>query len=828
LLLATSGFLNPGDIASLAVLQDASSTAIYGSRGANGVIIITTKKGRKGQAARVDFDANWSVARVEKYLPYATASQYMVLKNRNQTALNSINGTSVAMPYSDADIAAAGRGTDWQREVTRLGFVQNYNINVTGGGEKHTYGLSGGYFDQQGVKRASAYKRTNFRFSTDYDAAPWATIGSNVQFIYERRVSEPGSILSSALRALPTAPVRDPDDPELFFGPVDEIGKSGNPVASLHYNSENFANYYKTLANVYVNLKIAPRLVVRSTFTLDNSNSEHKAFLPSYRVNDEQRRVDNQLDVDQSRTFRWLNENTISWSFEQSRHRFDAVAGVTLQEHKSSELKSTILRLPDSAWKNRDLWYLKMGQPSTLTGESSGTNYAYVSYLARANYSFDNRYMVTATVRVDGSSRFPAGGRYGTFPAVGVGWNVDRENFMASTSSWLSQLKLRASWGIVGSDAGIPNNVQTVYVNTVTGVFGRNPASATVSEVIDAIVDYNLSWEEAHQLNLGFDMGAFNNRLRLEFDFFNKTTRNIITPAPFPGVSGTSYEPLFNIATARNRGVEFNLGWRDDIGELSYRMNLVGSMMRNKVTKTNRDLAPLEYGVSRVLVGYPIGGFWGYEVNGIYQDQASIDATPHLSGAMPGDIWYNDQNGDGTIDTNDRVYMGSYMPKATLGFNFGIDWKGISFTTDLYANLGSKIYSLRRQTLGTPNYNVSWDDFKNSWTGPGSTNSNTRVLTDGTGTNNQYSKYFVEDGSYFRIRNVVLGYNLPQKWVSAMHMRNMQVYVAANNLLTVSKATGYSPEPGSDADKSPIESGRDEFDKYPAARTFSIGVKIGF
>ncbi len=823
LILDNIAFLNPNDIQSMEILKDASSTAIYGSRGANGVIIITTKQGRKNQKAMVDFDANFSYAQMEKYLPYATASQFLTLKNRNQMALNAAGTVVAPLPYTDEEIAAAGKGTDWQKEITQLAFTQNYNINVTGGGEKSTYGFNAGFFDQEGVMKKSDYQRTNVRISNTYDLTKWATIGSSVSFIYEQRHSQ-GSSLSSALRALPTAPVRDPNNPDQFFGPVDEIGKSGNPVASLYYNSDNYANYYKTLANIYMNLEVAKNLFIRSTFTLDNSNSENKAFYPSFFVNVDQKRTDNQLSIGQSRTFRWLNENTISYLLEKGKHRMDAVAGITLQENKSQSMSSSILQLPDSAWKNRNLWYLGQGKASTLTGSSSGTNYAYISYLARVNYSFADKYMFTGTVRVDGSSRFPADGRYGTFPAFGAGWAIKEEGFLKDVN-WLSQLKLRTSWGIVGSDAGIPNNVQTVYTNKVTGVFGKNPDSATTSEVIDAIIDYNLSWEEARQFNIGLDFGAFGSRLTLEMDYYRKTTKDIITAAPYPGVSGTSYSPLSNIATARNTGVEFNLGWRDTKGDFSYRMNLIGTTLKNKVTAVNRDLAPGEYGVSRVLVGYPIGGFWGYEVLGIYQDQTTIDQTAHISGAMPGDLWYKDQDGSGQpIDTNDRIYMGSYLPKVTLGYNFGMSWKGLEFNIDLYASLGGKIYSERRQTLGTPNYNVSWDDFKDSWIGPGSTNKYTRVLTDGTGTNNNNSQYFLENGSYFRIRNVVLGYSLPQKWVSKLYMRDLQIYAAVNNLLTVSNVTGYSPECGG----GPTGAGRDNYDNYPASRTFSFGIKIGF
>lgn len=815
-------FLNPNDIESVEVLKDASSTAIYGSRGANGVIIITTKQGRKNQKAMIDFDANFSYSRMEKYLPYANASQFLTLRNRNQMALNAALGTTAPLPYTDAEIAAAGKGTDWQKEITRVAFTQNYNVNVMGGGEKTTYGFSAGFFDQEGVMRGSEYQRTNFKITSTYDLAKWATFGSNVSFIYEQRNSQ-GSSLSSALRALPTAPVYDPDDPTKFFGPVDEIGKSGNPVAALYYNSDNYSNYYKTLANVYVNLEIAKNLFVRSTFTLDNSNSENKAFYPRFEVNPEQKRTNNQLNIGQSRTFRWLNENTVSYSFERDKHRMDAVAGITFQENKGQGMNSSIVMKDDSAWKNRSLWYLSQGIPSTLTGGSSGTNYAYLSYLARVNYTFDNKYMLTATVRVDGGSRFPAQGRYGTFPGFGLGWDMKQESFLSDVY-WLSQLKLRGSWGIVGADGGIPNNIQQVYINTVTGVFGKNPTSATVSEVIDMIVDRGLSWEEARQFNIGLDAGFLRNRLRLEFDYYNKTTKGILTTAPEPGVSGISHNPLSNIASARNTGIEFNLGWRDSHGDFIYHMNLVGTTLRNKVISVNRDLAPGEYGVSRVLVGYPIGGFWGYEVSGIYQNQTTINQTAHIDGAMPGDIWYRDQNGDGTIDTNDRIYLGSYLPKATLGYNFGMEWRGIEFNMDLYASLGAKVYSLRRQTLGTAPYNVSWDDFKDSWIGPGSTNSHTRVLTDNTGTNNNYSQYYLEDGSFFRIRNVVLGYNLPQAWISKMHLRRLQVYVSANNLLTVSNVTGYSPEAGG----SPTESGRDNFDNYPASRTFSFGIKLGF
>ena len=431
-------------------------------------------------------------------------------------AQNAADGTSISLPYTQQQIDAAGRGTDWQREITQLAVTQNYNVNLVGGGEKTTYGLSSGYFNQEGVMKSSGYERANVKLSNTYDLTKWATIGSNISYIYERRNSQ-GSNLASALRALPTAPVMDPDDPSKFFGPVDEIGKSGNPVANLYYNSDNYTNYYKTIANFFVKLEPVKNLVFQSSYTLNNSNSEGKSFLPKYEVNVDQRRTDNELSVNQSRTFNWLNENTLSYSFEKNKHAFSALVGITFQKTTSQDQSQKILGMPDVAWKNRDLWYTGLGQASTLTGTTGGAVFTYLSYLARVNYNYDNKYLITATVRTDGSSRFPVNGRYGTFPAVGVGWAMHEENWLKNVG-WLNQLKLRSSYGVVGSDAGIPNNIQTAYVNRVNGVFGRDPASVTTSEVLDMVIDYGLHWEEARQFDLGLDFRALNNRLTLEFD----------------------------------------------------------------------------------------------------------------------------------------------------------------------------------------------------------------------------------------------------------------------------------------------------------------------
>lgn len=827
LIMSSIEFLNPNDIQSIEVLKDASATAIYGSRGANGVIIITTLQGRKNQPVSVNVDANISFAKMEKYLPYATASQFLTLKNMQTMAENAALGVDDPLPYTADEIAAAGKGTDWQREITRMARTQNYNINIVGGGEKSTYGISAGYFKQEGVMKGSDYQRASIKITNTYDLARWATLGSNITFVYEQRHSE-GSSLSSALRALPTAPVRyaedqdDPLNPENFFGPVDEIGKSGNPVASLYYNSDNFSNYYKTIGNFFVDFQLVKGLSFRSSFTFDNSNSDYKAFYPRYQINTDQLRTNNQLSISQSRTFNWLNENILTYDFRKGDHQLNVVAGITLQDNRYQYQDQSVQEMPDAAWKNKNLWYTGLGQASTLTGSSSGTNYSYLSYLARANYTFAHKYLVTATIRVDGSSRFPEDGRYGTFPALGLGWTVSEEAFMKDLD-WLNYFKLRTSYGIVGSDAGIPNNVQTVYTQTVTGVFGKNPESATTQTVIDASIDPGLHWEEARQFNVGFDASLLDQRLSLEMDYYVKTTKDILTYYTFPGVSST-HSRLSNIASARNRGFEFNVGWSDRAGEFGYHMNVVGTTLRNKVISVNTEVSPLENGVNRTLVGYPIGGFWGYEVLGIYQTQQQIDQTPHLSGAMPGDIWYADTDGNGEINSDDRIYMGSYLPKATLGFNFGLQWKGLDLTVDLYSSLGNKVYSLRRQTLGTPNYNVSWDDFKNAWTGPGTTNTYTRPLLNGSGTNNNASQYYLEDGSYFRIRNVVLGYRLPESVVSKMHLKALRVYVAANNLLTVSNVSGYSPEIGG----GPNAGGREDYGTYPASRMFSVGINIGF
>jgi len=690
-----------------------------------------------------------------------------------------------------------------------------------GGGEKTTYGLSSGYFNQEGVMKSSGYERANVKLSNTYDLTKWATIGSNISYIYERRNSQ-GSNLASALRALPTAPVMDPDDPSKFFGPVDEIGKSGNPVANLYYNSDNYTNYYKTIANFFVKLEPVKNLVFQSSYTLNNSNSEGKSFLPKYEVNVDQRRTDNELSVNQSRTFNWLNENTLSYSFEKNKHAFSALVGITFQKTTSQDQSQKILGMPDVAWKNRDLWYTGLGQASTLTGTTGGAVFTYLSYLARVNYNYDNKYLITATVRTDGSSRFPVNGRYGTFPAVGVGWAMHEENWLKNVG-WLNQLKLRSSYGVVGSDAGIPNNIQTAYVNRVNGVFGRDPASVTTSEVLDMVIDYGLHWEEARQFDLGLDFRALNNRLTLEFDYYIKTTANILTNITLPGISGSTYSPLSNIAKARNTGIEFNIGWRENRGDFSYDLSLIGTTLKNKVVSVNQNLPPLENGANVTKVGYPIGGFWGYEVLGIYQNKQIIEETASIDGATPGDLWYKDQNGDGVIDKDDRIYMGSYLPKVTLGLNMRFAYKGVDLEMDLYSSLGNKIYSTRRQTLGVSPYNVT-TDYLHSWVGEGSTNKTTRVLLDGPGTNNQYSQYYVENGSYFKIRNLTLGYTFPQRISSKMKMRNLRVYFSVHNLWTATNATSYSPE----ISGPPNGAGIDSFDgTYPPSRMYSFGISIG-
>lgn len=815
-------FINPSEIESMQVLKDASATAIYGSRGANGVIIITTKQGRKNQKMQLTVDANVSVSEMERYLPYATASQYLELKNRDVMARNAIDGSSLELPYSPAEIKAAGKGTDWQREVTRHAVTHNYNINIIGGGDKATYGVTAGYFNQQGIMKYSDYQRASIKISNTYDLTKWAVLGSNISYIYELRHSQ-GTSLSSTLNALPTAPVRDPDDPSRFFGPVDQIGKSGNPVASNHYNSDNFANYYKTLANLYLNVNFTKNLVLRSSFTLNSSNSQNKSFSPRFQVNDEQKRVDNGLSIGQGRSLDWLNENTLTYTFEKGKHNLTALIGITFQRNDSQNLNLSISGMPDTAWKNRNLWYKGLGDSSTLAGGSGGAVYTYLSYLARVNYSFANKYLVTATLRTDGSSRFPVNGRYGTFPALGLGWTVSEEGFMKDVR-WLNQLKLRASYGVVGSDAGIPNNIQTAYVNRVNGVFGLNPESVTTTEALDMVVDYGLHWEEARQFNIGLDLLALDNRLSLEADYYVKTTKDILTNVNLPGVSGTGHNPLSNIATARNQGFEFNLGWNDNVNGIDYRFNLIGTTLKNKVTSVNRNLPPLENGANRTLVGYPIGGFWGYEVLGIYQYAETVAQTAHIDGAGPGDIWYRDQNGDGVIDKEDRIYMGSYLPKVTLGFNTMMRYKGFELNLDLYASLGSKIYCDRRMRLSTPPYNLP-DEHLQSWTGVGTTNTHTRVLLDGTGTNGEVSEFYLENGSYFKIRNLVLGYNLPRRAVTKMRMQNLKVYLAVNNLLTATKASGYSPEIGG----GPNGAGVDRLDGvYPHARMYSVGLNIVF
>jgi TonB-linked SusC/RagA family outer membrane protein len=814
LIVTDIGFLTSADIERMEVLKDASAAAIYGARGANGVIMITTRKGVRSQRAKFSLNTYIGQQRLAGKIDLANATEYAQLSN--EIALNS-NATP---PY--ADPAAFGEGTDWQDEIFRTGLMQSINLNVSGGSESMLYSISGDVFRQEGIVKSSYFNRYSLRVNNEYNFLSWLKFGHNVALSFCDQNGEPGGIVFNAIAADPTAP------------PIDSMGRYGNtsvnsnvsnPVAQLEYNSFNRAYGQLLTGNAFAEIYPLKNLTLRSSLGFILGNDRSKSFVPEFEVNDKQRNPESILNVGFSRGRDWQWENTASYSRDWTNHRISLLAGYTAQEQSSEWFGGSRKNLISD---DEDFYYLSSGDVETATNYNDASDPArYVSWLFRTNYIFREKYLLTASFRRDGSSRFGSEKRFGNFPSVAVAWRIIEEGFMDDQGVF-SNLKFRASWGLLGNDK-IPTDAAVPKVTSnLNAVFGPKESFLFGATLISLANPY-LQWEEATSSNAGFEMGFLNNRLTAEIDFYFRKTKKVLVPVPIPDYVGSAGDPYVNAADVTNSGLDWNLNWANSAGKFSYRIGFNGSTIRNEVNALGssereaiEDVLINGEFATRTEVGQPIGAFYGYKIAGVYQNQADIEAHPNSQLVKPGDLRFVNINGDSIIDTKDRTYLGSSIPKLVYGFSFGFDWSGFDFSIDFNGVAGNKLFNAKKTArgFGIPNFEAS---FLDRWTGAGTNASNPRT-TNGGYPNFSVSERFIESGAYLRLRSMQIGYSLPKSWVSKVRMSNLRLYLSANNLATWTDYTGYSPEISSE---NVYQVGIDR-GVYPIARTFTFGLNAGF
>ncbi|WP_194774626.1 SusC/RagA family TonB-linked outer membrane protein [Pararhodonellum marinum] len=808
MLLDDIDFINPNDVESMEVLKDASATAIYGSRGANGVVIVTTKQGSFEGKTTFSVDAYSGIQDVPDRISLVNARQFAELANELEQNVGN------EPLYNPSEF---GVGTDWQDVIFRTAPINSVNLAASGGTTNTSFNISMNYFNQQGVIRESEFERLTLRFNNQYRASEAIKFGHNFSLIYSNSQNEPGGVVANAYRAFPIFTPQNPDGSFTNTSPV------GNPAAQFEFNANNDNNAYRAVGNFFVDVDFLEHFTFRSSYGVDLGFNDSRVFTPVFFVSPQQQVIENSISRVNSQTRNWLWENTVNYSNQWDKHRLDVLAGFTSQEFVFEQLEGGRRNLPG---EDPALWYLNAGELTTQTNANFARDWSMASYLFRVNYVFNDKYLFTGTVRRDGSSRFGRENRYGTFPSLAAGWRIIEEGFLRDQNV-LSDLKLRASWGIIGNDKIGEYEGRPVVTGNTNAVFGVNE-SLIYGAAITRLANPFIQWEETVQSGIGIELGMFEDKLRAEVDYYYRRTNDILVGVPIPAYVGASNFPVVNAASVENKGFDITLDWRDRVGEVSYNFGIVASTVNNRVLdlgEGNEAIFAGAVGVggllgSRTIVGESIGHFFGYQTAGIFQNQAQIEASPTRGPEVPGDLIFVDTNGDGVVNTNDRVILGSPIPSLIFGFNLGFEVKGFDMRADFNGTYGNKIYNAKKQVrFNTYNFETS---FLDRWTGEGTSNTEPRITNGGH--NYEVSDRFIEDGSFLRLRNVQVGYSFPRGMLSRFKVNNFRVYLSGTNVFTLTKFTGYTPEIGGG---NVLGTGFDSA-IYPLARTFNLGISANF
>ena len=795
--------INPADIVSIDVLKDAASTAIYGVRAANGVILVTTKSGGKGKV-KVNYDAYYGLKRLVNKVEMAGPNLFAVYSNEAA-------GTQA---IKREDITGSA---DWMDEITRTGQIQSHSLSLTGGGEYNTYYFSMGYFKEEGILKGNDFERISIRSNNDIQINKKLKVGQTLSYAYSFGNNKPFSLFTDAYNA---APIYNAKNPDGSYGST-TTSNVGNPLAKLEYtNDQSWAN--RLQGTVWGEYKVWKDISFRSSFGVDANFTHSRNYTPVYFVTIAQRNDRSQLNLYRSNNYRWVWDNYFNYTKSiNGKHDINLSVGHTAERQDGRWMSGSKKDIP----AQQQYWDFSFGDPTSVI-LNSGNDAIYgrrESYFGRAIYTFDGKYNINATIRRDGASKFPIQNRWGTFPSVGLGWSIHKEKFMAKQET-INLLRLRASWGLIGNDNITPGQFVTQFSTGLSAAFGANIAPGAIP---DQIIDPNLKWETTSQSNIGLEFGILNNHLTGEIDLYSKTTSDALYLVALPGVAGDRDNVYTtNAATIKNSGVEIALGWNQSIKkDINYTIRGNITFNKNEVTDVGAGKA-LDYGgldngytSTRVVGGQPIGVFWVFETNGVFQSQDQVDNSPTLTGTQVGDFRIVDQNGDGKIDNKDRVYKGSYQPKFYFGLNHNFYYKNWDLAMIIQGNAGNVVFNGKKTVRYGGNYNVEYDVAMERWTPANPSNTNPRAFNGVP----VPSDYFIESGTYIRLNTLALGYSLPTKITDRWKIGRFRAYVAAQNMYTWMKFTGYSPElPGA-----PYESGIEK-SIYPTSATYMFGVNVQF
>ena len=803
--------LNMADVERLDVLKDASATAIYGSRGANGVVMITTKKGKDGKG-KLSLSANFAIQNATKTPKLLNASEYAALNNDMMTNAGYSTNPEWGTPSS------LGKGTDWVDELLRTGYMQNYTLSYSGGNDKAHYYVSGGLLDQSGIVKSVSYRRFTFQENSDAQVLSWLKFSNNITVSADKK--EQGSYdLGNTYKALPIYSVKDsngdwtgPEGNSLWYG------STKNPIGPTETDKQK-TNGYNFLGNLTAEITFTKWLKFRSTFGIDAKFWYADNYTPKYAWKPIATEESSRYKSDnKSFTYLWDNYFLFDYTFAK-KHRVGLMAGTSAQWNKFDYLNAQ-----KNIFAFENVHEMDNGLEMYAIGGNE-TEWALFSYMARATYDYDSKYLLTATLRRDGSSRFGRSKRWGTFPSVSAAWRISEESWFKKTNV-LSDLKIRIGYGVTGSQASVSNyGYLPSYSTSVYPLcFGGKEQPALVSS---SLANPNIHWEEVAQANIGFDAVLFNSRAILSVDAYIKNTTDMLVKASIPITSGfedtsTTYT---NAGKVRNTGVEVTLHTVNIKGELGWESDLSYTYNKNKIKDLNSDVPYYINQVNNSYVtmlqkDYPINVFYGYVTDGIFQNQTEVDTHSIQPGAEPGDIRFRDLNNDGVINDDDRTVIGNPNPTHMFSLGNNLTYKGFELSIYLQGVAGNKIFNANKIDLTgmSAAYNQT-TDVLSRWHGEGTSNYMPRAVFGDPNQNNRISDRFVENGSYLRLKTISLSYNFPKEWLKVLTIENARLTLSCENVATITSYSGFDPEVGINGI---------DLSTYPISRTFNIGLNFNF
>ncbi len=852
--------VNPNDVESISVLKDASSAAIYGSRGANGVILITTKHGRVNQEPSITFSVRTGTSQASNRYDMLNTAQYgeALWLLGNPTQQNAYgNGSSPKIPdyvlpkgtmegdpsvdpalynYPDYQIYKANKqGTNWYDAIYRTGIVQEYDLSISGGGAKSTYSLSSNYLDEQGFLVNTDFKRYNFRVNADTKFGNWLKVGQSLQAIYINQKGDfgnngEGNAVSMAYRMQPIVPVYDINGN--FAGTrAPGTGNAANPVAMLDHAKNNDGKWFRVLGNIYGEATLMKGLTVKSLFGYNLGQWNAKNYtMPTYE-NAEPNKVGG-LSVDSNYSILWNWSNTVNYNMTfKEIHRINVVLGTEAVQNTYQSMSAGRSQYFSLA---PDYMQLDSGELNKVNG-GNGSSWALFSQFGRANYDLMGKYFLEATARRDGSSRFGEDNRYGIFPAGSAAWEISKESFMTSSHDWLDMLKVRAGWGRSGNDQiGEYNMYSTFGTNGYTAAYNLNGTTGSAIAGFEPSRRGNpdVRWETTETVNVGVNSNMFQNKVSLAVDVWQRNTSDMLYRLSVPQVMGLAQPPYVNIGKMKNTGIDIELGYHNTLmaGKLTYAVNATWSHYKNEVVSLSDNLKEVvgwstrqvEYTRATTGQAYPM--FYGLIADGIIQTPAEAAAAPQFDTyTTAGHFKYRDLNGDGKITLDkDRTYIGDPHPDFTGGLNIDLGYSNFDLNMFFYGSYGNDMinYVSRWIDYGQFTGGLSHDALYDSWT-PKNTSARLPML-DGAAPSQQASTAFIEDASYLRLKTMRLGYTLPKSMLDKVNMKSLRLYLQATNLFTITKYRGLDPE----LDSSGMSMGIDQ-GSWPTPRQITLGLTIG-